>query len=226
MGKIVFVVGKSGTGKSTSIRNLDPRETFIINVCNKDLPFRGSSSKYKRKSEDHKGNLFVTNDYNQIIQTISGIGQCRPDIKTIIIDDFNYILTHQVFENAMQKGFDKFTIMAKSINDILEKIQSVRNDLYVFIMWHTELDTDGSHKIKTVGKMIDNQITPEGLATIVLHTQIKDKKYYFLTQHDGVHLAKSPMEMFENVLIENDLQYVIEKMNEYYGTISNEDVPQ
>ncbi len=218
MGKIVFVVGKSGTGKSTSLRNLDADETYIISVCNKDLPFRGSANKYKVKSEDHKGNLFVTNDHNKIIKAIEGIGNTRPDIKNLIIDDFNYILTHQVFENAMTKGFDKFTIMAKSINDILEKIQLMRSDLYVFIMWHTELDTDGTHKIKTVGKMIDNQITPEGLAAIVLHTQVKDKKYKFLTNTDGMHIAKSPFGMFEDDLIDNDLQYVIDKMNSYYNS--------
>ena len=218
MGKIVFIVGKSGTGKSTSLRNLDPDETYIINVCNKDLPFRGSASKYKAKSDDHKGNLFVTNDHNKIIKAIEGIGNTRPDVKNLIIDDFNYILTHQVFENAMQKGFDKFTLMAKSINDILEKIQLMRSDLYVFIMWHTELDTDGSSKLKTVGKMIDNQITPEGLAAIVLHTQVRDKKYKFLTNTDGQHISKSPFGMFEDELIDNDLQYVIDKMNDYYNT--------
>lgn len=217
MGKIVYVIGKSGTGKSTAIRNLDPDSTFIINVCNKDLPFRGSASKYQVKSDTHKGNLYVTSDHNKIIKTIEGIGNTRADIKTLIIDDFNYILTHDVFANIMIKGYDKWSLLAKAINDILETIQKVRNDLYVFIMWHTELDVDGSTKIKTMGKMIDNQLTPEGMSGIVLHTQIRDKKYKFMTNTDGHHLAKSPMGMFEDELIDNDLQFVIEKMNEYYN---------
>ena len=217
MGKIVFVVGKSGSGKSTSIRNLDPDSTYIINVCNKDLPFKGSSKHYKLKSDTNKGNLFVTNEYAKIIKVVQGISDTRADIKTLIIDDFNYILTHQVFQTAMQKGYDKFVIIAKSVNDILECIQQSRNDLYVFIMWHTELDADGSSKIKTVGKMIDNQLTPEGMATIVLHTKVRDNKYKFLTQYDGSHIAKSPMGMFADQLIDNDLQYVIKNIHEYYS---------
>lgn len=222
MGKIVYIVGDSGTGKSTAIRTLNPDETYIINVCNKDLPFRGSSAKYKPKSEESKGNLYTTNDHTKILRAIDAIGSTRPEIKTLIIDDFGFIITHQVFANAMQKGFDKFTLMAKSIQDIIEKIQEVRSDLYVFLMWHSDLKEDGTYKLKTTGKMIDNQIKPEGHAAIVLHTQIRDGQYKFLTQNDGIHIAKSPMGMFQEKLIDNDLQYVINKMNDYY----NEDVPQ
>lgn len=226
MGKIVYVIGKSGTGKSTSIRTLDHKSTYIINVCNKDLPFKGSASKYRVKSEDHLGNLYATADYSTVIKMIKGIAETRPDIKTLIIDDFNYIITKQVFESVTQKGFDKFTMFAKSVQDIMQAIQNVRNDLYVFIMWHTELADDGTYKIKTIGKMIDNQITPEGLASIVLHTHIKDGKYKFITQNDGVHLAKSPMGMFDDFFIDNDINYVINSMNNYYKSLYDEDVPQ
>ncbi len=217
MGKIVYIIGDSGTGKSTSIRTLNPESTYIINVCNKDLPFKGSANKYRIKSDYNRGNLYITNDPSKIIKYIEGISEQRPDIKTLIIDDFGYIISHQIFATAMQKGYDKFVLLAQAVDKILDAIQNARNDLYVFITWHTELTESGTYKVKTSGKMIDNHIKPEGKAAIVLHTQIRDQKYKFITQNDGVHMAKSPMGLFDDLLIDNDLQFVINKMNEYYN---------
>lgn len=217
MSKIVYLIGDSGTGKSTSIRTLNPEETYLINVCSKDLPFKGSANKYKVKSNNNKGNLYVTNEYSMVIKCIDNISATRPEIKSIVIDDFGYIITHQIFVTAMEKGYDKFVLLAKSVDKILDTIQNSRDDLYVFIIWHTELTENGTYKIKTAGKMIDNQIKPEGKATIVLHTHIIDGKYKFITQNDGIHMAKSPMDMFDDNLIDNDLKFVIDKMNEYYN---------
>lgn len=217
MGKIVFIIGDSGTGKSTSIRNLDPESTYIINVFNKDLPFRGSAKSYRVKSDKHRGNLFVSNDPNKIIRVIEGIGNTRPEIKTLIIDDFGLIIGHEMMKSALIRGYDKFVLMAQAVDNIIEMIQTVRNDLYVFITWHTELAEDGKYKIKASGKMIENYIKPESKASIVLHTMIRDGRYFFITNNDGIHMSKSPMKMFDDLLIENDLQYVIEKMNDYYN---------
>lgn len=220
MGKMAFIIGESGTGKSTSIRNLDPDTTYIINICDKDLPFRGSASKYKVKSDDFKGNLAPTSDKEVILRILDNLDKNRKDVKTLVIDDFGYIISKMVGQSAMTKGYDKFTLIANVVSEILEKIKSLRPDLYTFITWHTDLADDGKYKMKLFGKMIENHIKPEGMVTIVLHTSIADGEYKFLTQHDGLHLAKSPLELFGSKYIENDLQKVIDAMNKYY----NEDI--
>jgi hypothetical protein len=217
MGKMAFIIGESGTGKSTSIRNLDPESTYIINICDKDLPFRGSASRYKVKSESFKGNIAPTSDKDMIIKILDNIDKNRKEIKTLIIDDFGYIISKLVGASATTKGYDKFCLIANVVSEILEKIKSLRSDLYTFVTWHTDLAEDGKYKMKLYGKMIENHIKPEGMVSMVFHTAIADGNYSFLTQHDNLHLAKTPHGMFENKLIPNDLQYVIEKMNEYYN---------
>lgn len=216
MSNATLVIGESGTGKSTSIRNLDESETFIINVLDKPLPFKGFKKKYIKVNKDG-GNYFVSDDYNDILKSIKYVSDNRPEIKNIIIDDYQYIMANEFMRRAMDRGFDKFTEIGQHAWKIIEYSVKCRDDLFFFFLSHSELDASGRFKCKTIGKMIDNTITLEGMFTTVLHTAVMDGKYKFITQNNGVHIAKSPMGMFDSIYIDNDLNQVKIHMNNYYS---------
>lgn len=217
MSNAVLVLGESGTGKSTSIRNLDPKETFIINVIGKPLPFRGAKSKYKPLSSDGLcGNYYATDDTNAIKRAINLVQAKRPDIKTLVIDDFGYTITNSFMRKATQRGYDRFIEIAKDMFDILDLVSTLRDDLHCFVMMHVDTDSQGKSKPKTVGKMIDQYICIEGKFSTVLHAIVNDGVYGFITNFDGQHMAKSPLGLFESQIIDNDLQLVREKMIEYF----------
>jgi ABC-type dipeptide/oligopeptide/nickel transport system ATPase component len=221
MANTVLVIGESGTGKSTSIRNLDPKETFIINVVGKALPFRGYKSKYTNISPDWTtGNYVACDEAEKIIKAIEFINGRRPDIKNIIIDDFQYTMANEFMRKAVEKGYEKFTKIGQNAWMIINALSRCRDDLECFVLSHSEIDVNGKVKCKTIGKMLDDKITLEGMFTIVLHTIVEAGNYRFLTQNDGVHIAKSPMGMFEDKYIANDLQYVKQHIADYM----NEDI--
>lgn len=216
MSNNVLVLGESGVGKSSSIRSLTASETFLINVIGKPLPFKGSLSKYKKLSPDGmSGNYYVTDDTNTIKRVINLVNEKRPDIKTIIIDDFGYTVTNSFMRKANQRGYDKFIDIAKDMFDILDIISNLRDDLFCFVMMHTEIDNLGRSKPRTVGKMIDQYICIEGKFTTVLHALIVDGNYKFLTNNDSQHMAKSPIGLFDSQLIDNDLKFIVDSMNNY-----------
>lgn len=230
MAELIGVVGNSGSGKSTSIRNLDPKSTFIINVAGKPLPIKNYKNNYKLlkqnpESRKFEGNLYNTSDVSKISSILKIIDKTRPDIKTVIIEDSQYIMSFEAMDRAQEKSYDKFTQIASNFYSILKESINMREDLKVCILTHAENIGDAlnpSYKIKTVGKMIDNMITLEGLFTYVLFTTIlKDVEgkiqYKFITQSDGTTTAKTPMGCFDEFYIDNDLQYVIDKINEYNG---------
>lgn len=224
MSHIILVMGESGTGKSTALRNLPPEETFIINVIDKPLPFKGFKKnyiqfKYDDKTDSSTGNYYVSDNHGRLSRMIQHINSKRPDIKNIIVDDFQYIMCNEYMDRAKETGFGKFTEIGQHAWDLIRKLQQGRPDIECFVLSHTEND-QGKVKFKTIGKMLDEKITVEGMFTVVLHTAIQDGKYTFLTQNDGTHVAKSPMEMFKDKYIENDLVFVKQKINEYY----NEDI--
>lgn len=213
MSNTILVMGESGTGKSTSIRNLDHEETYIINVLDKPLPFKGFKSKYQQKEG---GNYYASDSAPKILNVINNINNKRPNVKNLIIDDFQYIMANEYMRRATERGFDKFTEIGQAAWNIISECSKVREDLDVFILSHTESnDMTGKIKCKTIGKMIDNTITLEGMFTVVLHSMLKDEKYVFLTQHDGRHIAKSPLGMFEDIYISNDLLYVKQQIKSY-----------
>lgn len=221
MSHTLLIMGESGSGKSTSLRNLNPEETFIINVLDKPLPFKGFKKNYKRVSSDGKiGNYFATDNFTAIMKTINFVNTSRPDIKNLIIDDWQYTMSNEFMERAQETGFKKFTEIGQHAWDIIRSMIRCRDDLECFVLSHTENDGNGKIKCKTIGKMLDEKITIEGMFTIVLHTAIHDGRYMFLTQNDGTHIAKSPMDMFSEKYIDNDLAFVKEKINEYF----NEDI--
>jgi hypothetical protein len=218
MAHSVLVMGESGTGKSTSIRNLNPKETFIINVLDKPLPFKNFKKNYSRLSKQNvQGNYCTTDQTGNILKMIEAIDLRRPEINTIIIDDFQYVMANEFMRKAKDKGYDKFVDIGQQAWRIILRCNDARPDLNIFILSHTETDALGRSKCKTIGKMLDDKITLEGMFTIVFHTLIVDNQYKFLTQNDGVHIAKSPMGMFDSALIDNDLLYVKQKIQEYMG---------
>lgn len=216
MSKSILVLGESGTGKSTSLRNLPAKEAAIINVIGKPLPFRGAAKKYTPlNGEKLTGNYFASDNPVHISKTIAHINEKRPDIKYLIIDDFGYVITNSFMRKASQRGYDKFTDIAAETFSLLDKVSNVRDDLFCILMMHTDVDANGKYKAKTVGKMIDQYVCIEGKFTYVFHALINDGQYQFLTNNDGMHIAKSPLGAFDKQLVDNDLMMIIEKINEY-----------
>lgn len=210
MSHCVLIMGESGTGKSTSIRTLTPKSTYLINVLGKSLPF-------KCKSYKPKENYFKSDDSAMISKCIMHINKDKPNIKTIVIDDFGYLMTTQFMQQALVKGYDKYSILGKNIWDIIHLSLQCRDDLTIYFIGHSDLTPTGTYKMKTIGRMLDDKVVLEGMFPIVLHALVSDKfEHYFLTQNDGVHAAKSPIGMFEDTLIENDLSLVEKAIRTYY----------
>ena len=219
MSNTVLIIGQSGSGKSTSLRNLDPKSTFIINVLDKPLPFKGFKKSYKAITKENKeGNYFTTHNWETVVRCIEMINKDRPDITTLVIDDWQYILSYEFIKRATEKGFEKFSELANhgwaTMNTC---ITGTRESLTTFILAHSDMDVMGRSKLKTIGKMLDEKITLEGLFTTVLHSRIVDRNYMFQTQDDGDYLAKSPMGMFEEFLIPNDLVTVKLAVESYFN---------
>jgi len=224
MAKELLIIGTSGTGKSTSLRNLKPEETFIVNVAGKSLPFKGNAYTPATK-ENPTGNMFVTDKAFQIIELLTKISKERPSIKNIIIDDAQYIMANEYMRRAKENGYAKFQDIGQSMFNLVNLPMQLRDDLKIVFMMHSETDMDSEGrkvtKAKTIGKMIDMYITFEGMFSVVLYTIAtrKDNKveYKFATQTDGSNTCKSPMGMFDNLLIDNDLAEVFKKMDEFYS---------
>jgi hypothetical protein len=220
--KLIGIVGATGTGKSTSIKHLNSEETYIINVAKKELPFKGSEKLYNAEKRNYK----EVDDANEITRLLKTISEKAPHIKNIIIEDSNYIMGFNLVSKATENGFTKFTIMARDMVELLREARRLRDDLKVFYFSHPETIEDGGeivgYKIKTAGKMIDNQIVLEGLLTVCLYTHVEENKdgsmtYSFITNRFKKYPAKSPDGMFEEVKIPNNLSYVCEKLDEYYN---------
>ena len=225
MGKKVLILGESGHGKSTSCRNLDPKETFIINVTGKDLPLKGWKKLYQRyEPTTGKGNYLHSKDSKQIAGAIAHISSKLPHVKNIIVDDAQYIMSFEFMARALEKGFDKFTEIQTNFFNVATAPDATREDLTTVFLSHTEdVSANGvtRTKMKTIGKMLDEKITMEGLFSVVLMAyaykkQDKSMDYVFVTQTNGTTPAKSPMGMFKETIIPNDLQVVLTEMNKYY----------
>jgi len=218
MSNTVLVIGQSGSGKSTSIRSLDPKTTFVINVLDKPLPFRAYKKNYIPITKENKdGNYYSTNDWSQVIKCINMVSSEMRNITTLIIDDWQYILAYEFMRRVSEKGFDKFAELANHGWSTIDTCMRSRENLTCFIMSHSDVDSTGRSKCKTIGKMLDEKITIEGLFTTVLHSRVVDGNYLFQTQYDGEFLAKSPMGMFDEFLIPNDLYAVKGAVEGYFN---------
>ena len=219
--KLIGVVGQTGTGKSTSIKHLNPAETYIINVAKKELPFKGAEKLYNAELKNYK----EVDDANEIARLLKTISEKAPHIKNIVIEDCNYIMGFNIISKATEVGFTKFTLMARDMVDLFREARRLRDDIKVFYFTHPETIEDGGeiigYKIKTAGKMIDNQILLEGLLTMCLYTFVEDSKdgsatYNFLTNRFRKFPAKTPDGMFSDVKIPNNLQLVVDTIDAYY----------
>ncbi|NBW38074.1 MAG: hypothetical protein EBR30_24240 [Cytophagia bacterium] len=220
--KLIGIVGATGTGKSTSVKHLDHKETFIINVAKKELPFKGSEKLYCKENKNYK----EIDDAGDITRQLRRISDEQPHIKNIIIEDSNYIMGFNIVSKATETGYMKFSVMAKDIVELFREARKLRDDLKVFYFSHPEIIEDGGdivgYKIKTAGKLIDNQIVLEGLFTVCLYTHVEENKdgsasYYFLTNRYKKFPAKSPDGMFADVKIPNNLQEVVNAVDNYYN---------
>jgi hypothetical protein len=224
MAQGILVIADSGSGKSSSIKNLKSEETFIINIANKALPFKGWKKNYKTITKTNpEGNMANTSSAAGIIKAMKHVNDNMPHIKTIVIDDWQYMSAFEYFERSKEKGYDKFTDIATNIATVAKFPKQLREDLHVYFLTHAEeVDVNGVKKLKakTVGKMIDNSLTLEGLFTVVLFGKIifdenDQVKYVFQTKSQGFDTCKSPMGMFEDLYIPNDLQYVKDSILSY-----------
>ena len=199
MGMPVLILGESGSGKSTSMRNFEPTEVGIFNVASKPLPFRKKLPKVDKAT------------YGQIETALS-----KPKRKKYVIDDSQYLMAFEMFDRAKETGYNKFTDIALNFRNLIQFIiTGVPDDVIVYFLHHVETTETGKIKAKTSGKMIDNQLTLEGLFSIVLLCTTDGTNHKFITQSDGYTTAKSPMDMFP-IEIDNDLTLVDKAIREYY----------
>jgi len=225
MAQSVLIIADSGSGKSTSMRTLDPQNTVIINIANKPLPFKGWKSKYTpMNKENPKGNLVSVSSAAGVAKAMKHVNDNMPHVTTLVVDDWQYMSSFEYFDRAQEKGYDKFTSIAANLAHVAKLPKDMRSDLTIFFLTHSEESTDiNGHKrvkAKTVGKMIDNALTLEGLFSIVLFGKVRKDddgvlEYGFETQNNGENTCKSPMGMFEEPFIPNDLAYVLDCIDKY-----------
>lgn len=200
MGVSVLLLGASGSGKSTSLRNFEPGEIGIFDVAGKPLPFRKRLDVFRRPS------------YGQIMKSLAS-----NKMRAYFVDDANYLMAFQNFALANVKGYDKFTTMAVNFEQLLEAANRTDEDTVVYFAMHPDYDDMGRMKPKTIGKMLDNQLCVEGMFPIVLVAERMEDGYRFVTQTDGTNPAKSPMGMFAESVIDNDLRAVDAAIRDYWG---------
>ena len=227
MSNIICLAGLSNSGKSTSLKYLDPESTFIISCTNKQLQIPGFRKKYpKAKIADKKlvGNWFINNNYANITKMLQLISKTREDIKVVVLDDANYLLSNETFRNANIKGYDKFISLAKNYYDLIESCMNLREDLTVIFISHIEncgTDIDPSYRLWTTGKMLTNAIYLDGLFSYIIYAEryvddgTDEVHYRFKTRTDGNDTCRSVAGCFADKYIEPNMKLVIDTINKF-----------
>jgi hypothetical protein len=231
------IYGESGTGKSTSLRNMNPETTFIISTTGKPLPFRAWKSKYKKftinkETKEVSGNYFVHSNWEQILKILKIINTKMPHIKTVVLDDMQYILSYEFVDRATETGYTKFSELAQHLMEILRYSEQMREDCTMCFLTHSEnvgTEIDPKYVIKTVGKLLAEKVTLEGLFTYIFCTKVEEgddgkMQYKLITNNDGRCLAKTPMDMFEDMEIDNDLNKILEVIDKYNNGDNEEEL--
>lgn len=201
MGQSILILGESGTGKTTSLRNFKADEIMLVKSISKNLPFRGTFDE-----------TLVSDNATFIVSEMK-----KTKKKIIVIDDAQYIMSNEFFRRVKESGWDKFNDIASNFYKILTIVNELPDDVFVYFLSHVQKDENGIEKIKTIGRMLDEKLTIEGLFTVVLKTNVCDGVYSFQTQNSGHDTCKSPVGMFSNFLIDNDLKMVDSIIREYWG---------
>ena len=222
----IAIVGESGTGKSTSLRNLNPETTFIISTTGKPLPFRAWKKKYipiKIEGKNVSGNYYVSSKWDQILKILQIIDKMMPHIKQVIIDDFQYVLSYEFVDRATEVGYTKFSELAQHAMEILRYSEKMREDCKMIFLTHSENVGDNvnpQYVIKTVGTLLSENVTLEGLFTYIFFTNVNEgdsgrMEYKLITHNDGSCVAKTSLVMLEDLEIDNDLDEIIKVIDAY-----------
>jgi hypothetical protein len=216
MSVATMILGQSGTGKSTSLRNMNPEHTLLIQAVKKPLPFRAEGWAYYDKENKPHGNIFVTDNSMQIVKIMQATKR-----NIIVLDDFQYILANEFMRRVLDKetgnaAFAKYNEIARNAWDILMASSQLEDHKRVYILGHTQEDDNGRIKAKTIGKLLDEKITIEGLVTLVLRTHVINGNYIFSTKNNGSDTVKTPLGLFDDEHIENDLDIVDKAIQSYY----------
>ena len=214
MGISVMILGESGRGKSRSIKNLNPEETLVIKSISKPFPFK--SSEWKQFDRATKtGSIITTDNYEIVKQALLNADKLGKNV--VVIDDAQYLMSNEFMNKSSVKGFDKFVEIAKNMWELITTAnEKTPEHLRVYFLQHTETTSTGEVKAKTIGKMLDEKITIEGMVTIVLNAEKENSNYFFTTQNNGSNTCKSPEDMFSDFRIDNDLRYVDNAICSYY----------
>jgi hypothetical protein len=208
MGIPVFLIGKSGSGKSTSLRNFPNDKYSLIEVDGKPLPFKS------------KKNYVTTDSYAKITELVS-----TAKSNSIVIDDSQYLMANEFMRRSKETGYQKFNDIGSNFFNLINLIKSLPKEKIVYFLHHEEVDTYGNVTAKTIGKMLDDKVSLEGKFTIVIRAMYRDDEYVFSTKTDGQDTTKTPMEMFADAYIPNDLYVVDLAIREFYGIEEKKETP-
>jgi hypothetical protein len=206
MGKLVYIMGKSGTGKSRSMKNIPADQFGLINIEGKDLPFGKTAPAFKVER-------VVCDRSDDIVEAVKKFSR---KFSIVVIDDFQSVMTNEFMRRSQEIGYQKWTDIGKHVWEIAEVAKEIPDDCILYVLCHTEENDNGGEKIKTLGKLLDQNVVLESKSTIVLKTGVEDGKYFFCTQNNGKDTVKSPEGMFPSYAVQNDLKYVDDAIRNYY----------
>ena len=222
------IYGESGTGKTTSLRNMNPETTFIISTTGKPLSFKGWKKKYipfkiDKETKEISGNYYISSNSEQILKILKIINSKLLNIKTVVIDDMQYIMSYEFVDRATEVGYSRFSEIAQHMMEILRYSEQMREDCTMCFLTHADnvgTEIDPKYVIKTIGKLLSEKVTLEGLFTYIFFTKVEEgddgrMQYKLVTNNDGKCLAKTPMGMFEELEIDNDLNEILKVIKEY-----------